>query len=135
MVDSLSAGRFRILSLQIQLSLLHTETHVKDSAEFAERIQNVPADSMVSFSVVSLFTKVPLKEALEYISHLPSSDNTFKEWTNIPADALLCELTELCLRATYFKFEDQFYEEVDGVAMDSSLSPIIENKALTTASS
>ena len=36
-------------------------------------------------------------------------------------------LTELCLRATYFMFEDQFFEQVDGAAMGSPLSPIVAN--------
>jgi hypothetical protein len=92
--------------------------------------------------VVSLFTKVLLEEALENIFYLLSSDDTLEERTNIPADAV-CEMTELCLRATYFQFEDQFYEQVDGAALGSPLSPIIanlymegfENKALATATS
>lgn len=94
----------------------------------------------VGFDVVSLFTKVPLDEALEHISHLLALHDTLEDRTNIPAVAI-CELTELCLRATYFKYKDQFFEQVDGMAMDSPLSPIVanlymeklESKALTSA--
>ena len=50
-------------------------------------------------------------------------------------------LLEFCLKNTYFSFQSQFYEQVDGVAMDSSVSPIVanlymeyfEHKALSTA--
>ena len=103
--------------------------HVNYSAEFAEKIRSLPTEgaaTMVSFDVVSLFTKVPLDEALEHISRLLASDDTLGERTAIPGDAV-CELTELCLRTTYFRFEDQFFEQVDGAAMGSPLSPIIAN--------
>ena len=34
---------------------------------------------------------------------------------------------EFCLRSTFFKFHNQFYEQTDGAAMGSPLSPIIDN--------
>ena len=34
---------------------------------------------------------------------------------------------ELCLRSSYFQFQDSFYEQVDGTAMGSPLSPVIVN--------
>ena len=36
-------------------------------------------------------------------------------------------LTELCLRSTYFKFRGRFFEQVDGAAMGSPLSPVVAN--------
>ena len=48
-----------------------TDTFVKNSAEFAEDIRKTHTEeetTMVSFDVVSLFTKVLLNKALEYIS-------------------------------------------------------------------
>ena len=38
----------------------------------------------------------------------------------------ICQLTELCLRTTYFEFQE-FYEEVDGAAMGSPPSQVIAN--------
>ena len=78
---------------------------------------------MVSFDVVSLFTKVPLKEALEHISDILAADETLEEQTNIPLDAIC----QLYLRATYLMFEDYFFEQVDRAAMGSPLSPIVAN--------
>ena len=48
---------------------------------------------------------------------------------------------EFCLKNTYFSFQDQFYEQVEGAAMGSPVSPIVANlymeyleqKALSTA--
>ena len=34
---------------------------------------------------------------------------------------------ELYLPGTYFQFEDQFFEQVDGAALGSPLSPIVVN--------
>jgi hypothetical protein len=109
--------------------LLCSDTFIKNSAEFAEDIRKMLVEeetSMVSFDVVSLFTKVPLNEALGCISDLLAKDESLEERTNIPPDAI-CQLTETCLRATYFMFEDRFYEQVDGAAMGSPLSPIVAN--------
>ena len=36
-------------------------------------------------------------------------------------------LLEFCVKNTYFSFQDQFYEQVEGAAMGSPLSPIVAN--------
>jgi retron-type reverse transcriptase len=68
---------------------------------------------MVSFDVVSLFTKVPVKESLTVLSQ------HFK-------DEVLA-LYKHVLTSTYFCVDGQFYEQTDGLAMDSPLSPVISN--------
>jgi hypothetical protein len=37
------------------------------------------------------------------------------------------ELMEVCLKTTYFQGDDKFIQQKDGVAMGSSLSPIVSN--------
>ena len=37
----------------------------------------------------------------------------------------LCTLVELCLKSTYFQFAKSFYEQIEGVAMGSPLSPTV----------
>jgi len=76
------------------------------------------SEVLVSFDVVSLFTRVPVDEALEVISELLLQDETLPERTTIPAPDL-CHLIELCLKSTYFRFGDTFYEQVEGAAMGS----------------
>ena len=39
---------------------------------------------------------------------------------------------ELCLPTTYFQYEDQLLELVDGAAMGSPLSPIVANPYMET---
>jgi hypothetical protein len=39
----------------------------------------------------------------------------------------IMELLEVCLRTKYFPVEDKFFQQRDGTAMGSSLSPIVSN--------
>jgi hypothetical protein len=40
------------------------------------------------------------------------------------------ELLEVCLRSTYFQVDDKFFQQKDGMAMGSSLSPTINNMSI-----
>ena len=75
---------------------------------------------MLSFDVVSLFTKVPIADVLETVSDLLSQNESLGKRTAIPAEDI-CALTELCLWSTYLEFQGGFYEQVDGAAMGSTL--------------
>ena len=111
-----------------------TESFIKNSAEFANRIRKEPVtdgDMMVSFDVVSLFTRVPVDDALRPYQFSSPRTTPLHERTTINADDI-CSLTELCLRTTYFQFEDQFFEQIDGAAMGSPLSPIVANLYMET---
>jgi hypothetical protein len=68
---------------------------------------------MVSFDVVSLFTKVPIVDSFELLSH------HFKD------DVLA--IFKHVLTSTYSCFDGQFYEQTDGVAMIPDLSRVIAN--------
>ena len=39
----------------------------------------------------------------------------------------IIELLRFCLHNTYFSFHNKFYEQVEGVAMGSLVSPIVVN--------
>jgi retron-type reverse transcriptase len=68
---------------------------------------------MVSFDVMSLFTIVPIVDSLELLSHHFEDD--------------VLPFFKHALTSTYFCFDGQFYEQTDGVAMGSPLSPVIAN--------
>ena len=42
-------------------------------------------------------------------------------------DSDIILLFKFCLKNTYFSFQDQFYEQVEGAAMGSPVSPIVAN--------
>jgi len=67
----------------------------------------------VSFDVVSLFTVVPIKTAVEQIKR------------DFPLD--IVKWFRHCLTTTYFQWQGKFFEPNDGVTMGSPLSPVIAN--------
>ena len=73
-----------------------------------------------------LFTRVLVDEALDVISELLLQDETLPKQATIPVPNL-CHLIELCLKSTYFRLNDTFYEQVAGAARGSPLFPIVAN--------
>jgi hypothetical protein len=100
--------------------LLSTHTgnsphHVRNSVESVRTLSSFqvgPHDIMVSFNVVSLFTRVPIKDTMDLLEQ--HFENVLR---------LFCHV----LTTSYFSFNGQFYEQLDGVAMGSPLSPVIAN--------
>ena len=75
---------------------------MKNSAGFVEQIRQASleeTDVMASFDVTSLFTRVPVNEALIIISQRLKNDANLKERTNIDVPDLFT-LVELCLKST-----------------------------------
>ena len=68
---------------------------------------------MVSFDVVSLYTKIPVNEAVNIIKEL-----TDEEPIN---------LVKVCLASTYFSFRGKIYEKTQNMAWGSPLSTIVAN--------
>jgi hypothetical protein len=84
--------------------------------EFIDTIHTLragPRDILVSFDVVSLFTMVPTEEALRLLSR--------------HFDEAILRLFRHVLTSSFFSFNGQFYEQTEGVAMGSPLSPAIAN--------
>ena len=95
---------------------------------------------MVSYDVTALFTSVPIPPVLEIIEEKLTKDKDLQQRINMTIKHII-KLLEFCLRNTYFVFQGQHYEQVEGAAMWSPLSPIVANiymkhfetKALETA--
>ena len=80
----------------------------------------------MSFDVISLFTRVPVSEALHVIEDLLTDDDTLKtRATMLPSNIM--SLARMCLTTTYFQFGSAFYEQVEGAALGSPLSPVGAN--------
>jgi hypothetical protein len=90
----------------------HTDSFIKVSNDFINIIKNEKV-ILISFDVVSLFTKTPLDEAIQIVKELTDPDTA--------------KLAEVCLRSTFFSYQGEFYEQTSGVAMGSPLSPIVAN--------
>ena len=129
----------KILTSLVGKSLHHINS-TQDSVEQVKHITLVPGECLSSYDVSALFTSVPIDPALKIIKDLLVKDPTLKDRTVIGIDDII-PLLEFCLKNTYFSFQGQFFEQVEGAAMGSPVSPIVANlymeyleqKALSTA--
>ena len=118
----------------------HHLNSTQDFVELAKHITLAPGECLSSYDVSALFTSVPVDPALNIIKDLLEKDHTLKERTVMEVSDIIL-LLEFFLKNTYFSFQDQFYEQVEGAAMGSPVSPIVANlymeyleqKALSTA--
>ena len=76
------------------------------------------------FDVKSLFNNVPLDETIETILQKVYVEKKIK--TSIPKP-ILKELLLLCTKHLHFRFNDEIYTQIDGLAMGSSLVPLLAN--------
>ncbi|BHF69676.1 hypothetical protein SprV_0301272200 [Sparganum proliferum] len=98
---------------------------VASANQFLERIKHLKLEtdeSMVSFDVVSLFTSIPQKLAIDIVNQLLPAHYEERE-KPLKSEHLL-ELRRHCLKI-YFNFDGQLYEQVKGPPMGSPLSDII----------
>ena len=79
---------------------------------------------MVCFDVCSLFTNVPIDEAVRVIRDMLLTDDSLEDRTGLNVDDLT-ELLEICLRSTYFSYKGTYYEQLEGAAMGSPASSIV----------
>ena len=104
-----------------------TDSYVRNSKDFVQKIRDInihDSEIMVSFDVKSLFTKVPMDEALEIIQEKLKNDETLEDRTTFSA-ITITNLIKFCMKTTYFGFKDGIYQQLDGAPMGSPLSPII----------
>ena len=95
---------------------------------------------MVSFDVKTLFTSVPIQPAITIIKKLLEEDQSLQQRTTMSVNNIIC-LLEFCLKSTYFTYQGQHFEQLEGAAMGSPFSPIVANlymenfeeKAISTA--
>ena len=117
--------------------------HINSTQDFVEQVRHitpVPGEYLSSYDVSALFTSVPIDPVLKIIMDLLVKDPTLKDRTVIGIDDTIL-LFEFCLKNTYFSFQGQFFEQVEGAAMGSPVSPIVANlymeyleqKSLSTA--
>ena len=84
---------------------------------------NLSKKFLVSYDATSLFTNIPLQEAIDIainliFNHNPNLNITKKE---------LKKLFLFAISQTNFIFKGKFYNQIDGVAMGSPLAPVLAN--------
>ena len=72
-------------------------------------------ESLVSFDVTSLFTNVPIGEAIDVIRDRLREDEDLTERTPLSPDRI-AELLGLCLKSTYFSYGGEFMNRRHGIS-------------------
>ena len=102
---------------------------VKNSAHFAEFIRGETPDAdgvLVSFDVVSLFTKIPVDLAIKVAKERLRNDGSLGQRTSLPVEDIV-DLLSYCLNTTYFVFEGTYYQQIFGTTMGSPVWAVIAN--------
>ena len=120
----------------------NTSHNVQNSQDFAKFISSQTLDddeTLVSFDIVSVFTKVPTQLAIQVAHQCLLDDTSLTSRTPQTTDEITTIL-KFWLNATYFAFCNSLYQQVHGTAMGSPVSVVVadlvmedvESRALAT---
>ena len=76
---------------------------------------------LAGFDVSSLFTNIPINEAVQVIQVKLEQDDTLTNRTTLSPNKV-AELLKVCLRSTHFSYGGDFYKQRVGTAMGSPVS-------------
>ena len=102
---------------------------VRNSAHFVSSINSetiLDNEIMVSFDVESLFTNVPIDDAVQATLRKLENDPSLADRTTL-TPAQIADLLNFVLRSTYFQYNGSIYEQREGAAMGSPVSAVIAN--------
>ena len=100
-----------------------SNSHIENNTDFIQKVKNISTfgKKLVSFDVNSLFTKVPIEETLTFLERkLPDLNLDLP----VPVEKFL-KLVRACVSDNVFSFKNNFYRQKFGMAMGSSLSPVL----------
>ena len=103
--------------------------HVHNTKDFVEQLKDIRlkhGECIISYDVTALFTSVPVQPVVSIIQQKLANDKDLQQRTTMSIKHVI-SLLEFCLRSTCFVFQGQYYEQVQGAAMGSPLSPIVAN--------
>ena len=103
--------------------------HLQSTRDFVNKAKGVtllPGECLHSCNVTALFTSNPIDPALNIIKDLLEKDEKLQDETVLSVQNII-ELMGFCLHNTYFSFQNKSYEQVEGAAMGSLVSPIVAN--------
>ena len=125
---SITYGVAKELAYIIKPLVGQSPHHLKNT-HFAQQLQGKrlePGEVITSFDAKALFTSVPVLPAIQIVKQRLQQDTTLPQRTSMSIPQIT-SLLEFCLTNTYFLFQGKYYEQVQGAAMGSPISPLIAN--------
>ena len=119
-----------------------TDHYVKNSSDFVEQVKHETVgehETLVSYDVTALYPSVPLDEAMSIFHDELLKDEQIMSKTSISPGNII-KLFRTCVETTYFVFNGNLYQQVNGLAIGASTSGFaaelfmqrLESKALHT---
>ena len=102
--------------------------HIQSTWDFVSGVKEVTLllwKCLNSYDVSVLFTSVPIDPSLNIIKDILEYDDTLWDGS-VLSEHNIIKVLGFCLHYTYF-CKNKFYEQVEGVAMGSLVSPIVAN--------
>ena len=126
-VSSINSYNYNLASYLCALLIpfIRTAYYTKDSFTFIKDIQEVSTQDsfMVSYDVCSLFTNIPLSEAIDIAVKLILENKKDLKFS----ENELTKLFRFVMTQTHFYFDGKIFDQVDRVAMGSPLGPDLAN--------
>ena len=107
---------------------VNNEHMIKDTFDFVNKVAhlNTNVDKyMLSFDIESLFTNIPTIETIDIILKLVYTKNR-RYFHGLMRDELK-HLLIVCTQQSHFQFNNEFFDQIDGVSMGSPLGPLFAN--------
>ena len=101
--------------------------HVQNNKDFLDSIRDIkikPEECIMSYDVSALFTSIPIEPAINIIEQQLKEDKDLHSRTNMKVHHII-SLLRFCLNNSYFSFQGRFYQQTEGAAMGSPISPIV----------
>ena len=126
---SVTYGVAKVISKVLKPLVGKSPHHIQSTGDFVSKTKRLTlqtGECLSSYDVTSLFTSVPIDPTLNIIKDLLEKDERLNDRTVLSVQNIM-ELLGFCLYNTYFSFQNKFYEQVEGAAMGSPVSPIVAN--------
>jgi len=141
-VDSPTTKLSWLLGMVLKPLLSTVEAHLENTSDLCKRLSSLTSSSKVEYNypfsldVVSLYTSIPPKEAIE-VARRCMQNRSYLCYGMDHDD--VCKLLDAVLANNYFIFDDITYRQVHGLAMGNSVSAVlailymdyVEKKALS----
>ena len=107
--------------------------HLRNTSDLIDRFKDkgMRNKKLIGLDVVSLYTRVPIDEALTAAKRAISNHPEIEAELPVPIDTFM-KLLEVCVRFGAFEFNEEEYEQIDGLPMGGPLSGVLANLFMET---